>query len=640
MNQDVRDIVVAHAVRRVADATALRRVSSTWRLAVDSYVRMLIARSQPRLMPWNGKPVPAAPDDDVVSKLSPLTLDLRERPDDDSADDLRLAFTCDHEVGIVRLALVAFALDGAKDAVQEAGWCGPREVRIVTDKSDPGPRFLGYSFHEEKTFALNCSCVARSIASCVVDPVGVLVSSKTMAIVRRALDAGAMSAIRRIQIICDGAEAVLLATTILDRFAASVGTLTITLATGRIGPEHVSPWLSAVRRCTRLSSFSIEAAPPADSQIATALFDAVADSGAPVTEVTIGVGVIDLSTIAAPLSRLRELKRANVFDVGFDISYAFELDYDLSEGEAEINGYNDDFLAPLKPQITHIEGFPEMNAEKQLEYPALEDRRLDFEDFAPEGPWSQLAACLEATRTLEITLGTSSPSVFTSPHDATLATLCPRLEHLTLGEYEPGNRLVLPPQLPKSLTALTILGIPGYAPWLESVARLPATQRPTLRRLEFDVGTAVAPALLGWVTTDLEYLSVACGFETTDARRDDSIRALIAQCAPTLRRLRLMRGSLSCDVSDVFKPTPFPRLTELSCDVDARQAEALCHLVMQQCPRIHRVTMGGADCAAMARALGATEWCAASHPSVPDVARRSFAHVADDIAVAGAPDFS
>jgi hypothetical protein len=122
INQDVRDTIAEFAIPTVAEWLGLRAASRAWRLAVDDRARSVVTMGQPKLCPWRG---------DTFEAGAPLAMDA----DEESLDDIRLHWTCDRFRRITRAVIVAFALDGAKDELSEAGWCGPRPLLLSSNVS-------------------------------------------------------------------------------------------------------------------------------------------------------------------------------------------------------------------------------------------------------------------------------------------------------------------------------------------------------------------------------------------------------------------------------------------------------------------------------------------------------------------------
>ena len=114
-NQDVREIVAEYACGTVTDACSLRQVSKEWRRAADTTVRRSVR------FPTSG---------------SPDRPTLNVEVDNEALHRLRVAFTADKSRRVARLAIVAFALDGAKDEAHEGDVCGPRPVRLADDQWD------------------------------------------------------------------------------------------------------------------------------------------------------------------------------------------------------------------------------------------------------------------------------------------------------------------------------------------------------------------------------------------------------------------------------------------------------------------------------------------------------------------------
>jgi hypothetical protein len=149
LNQDVRDVIAEYAVGTVADACALRAVSTEWRLAVDGRVRNLVAMSQAGLQPWSC--------DGERSTPLVLVTDNADARDTD-LDDARRALLGEPVDAIVRLVVTAFALGGANDPVHEQGWCGPRPVETRGRPPSVNARGSAWLFHHRaddghRTFA-------------------------------------------------------------------------------------------------------------------------------------------------------------------------------------------------------------------------------------------------------------------------------------------------------------------------------------------------------------------------------------------------------------------------------------------------------------------------------------------------------
>jgi hypothetical protein len=116
-NADVLEIIAEYACATVKDACALRAACKGDRRAVDTTIRRWVYAAQPEVRRSSA----------ADGGQRPLYIDR----DDAGLDAVRIAFTCDAFVAIVRLVVVAFALDGAKDEAHEAAECGVRPVDAV-----------------------------------------------------------------------------------------------------------------------------------------------------------------------------------------------------------------------------------------------------------------------------------------------------------------------------------------------------------------------------------------------------------------------------------------------------------------------------------------------------------------------------
>jgi hypothetical protein len=116
-NADVSEVIAEYACGAVKDACALRAANKGYRRAVDTTVRRWVYEDQPDLRPSS----------EVAHSGGREALTL-SGPSGCQLDGALVAFTCDRYCLIARLIVVAFALDGAKDELHEAGACGQRPI--------------------------------------------------------------------------------------------------------------------------------------------------------------------------------------------------------------------------------------------------------------------------------------------------------------------------------------------------------------------------------------------------------------------------------------------------------------------------------------------------------------------------------
>jgi hypothetical protein len=134
------EVIAEHACGTVTDACALRRCCPVWRRAVDTTVRRRVYEDQPELRGGSGSC--GAAGGRRASDRAMLVLHF----DTAHLISARIAFTRDTFAAIVRLVVVAFALDGAKDDLHEGAVCGQRPV-AGSFAADADLRVRSYTSH-------------------------------------------------------------------------------------------------------------------------------------------------------------------------------------------------------------------------------------------------------------------------------------------------------------------------------------------------------------------------------------------------------------------------------------------------------------------------------------------------------------
>ena len=123
-NADVLEVIAEYACDTVKDACALRTANKGYRRAVDTTVRRLVYEDQVELSPRSGAPRGDEGGVDEPCALVLVAADVVGHKLQTAAN----AFASNGLWRVVRLVVVAFALDGAKDELHEGDVCGERPV--------------------------------------------------------------------------------------------------------------------------------------------------------------------------------------------------------------------------------------------------------------------------------------------------------------------------------------------------------------------------------------------------------------------------------------------------------------------------------------------------------------------------------